>query len=57
MGGGYVIDLDIKIYLKAVNKRQIQGIFHRRVHDGVLHRLLGSSLNWVGQVMRVSLAK
>lgn len=45
MGGGYVIDLDIRRYFDSVNHRQIQEIFRRRVRDGVLCRLIGKWLN------------
>jgi len=45
MGGGWVIDLDIRSYFDTVDRRQIQAIFRRRVRDGVLRRLIGKWLN------------
>jgi len=45
MGGGYIIDLDIKSYFDTVDHRQIQELFGKRVRDGVLRRLIGKWLN------------
>lgn len=45
MGGGYVIDLDIKAYFDTVDHRIIQGLFAKRVRDGVVRRLIGKWLN------------
>lgn len=45
MGGGYLIDLDIRKYFDTIDHGQIQEIFHKRVRDGVLVRLIGKWLN------------
>jgi RNA-directed DNA polymerase len=45
MGGGYVIDLDIRKYFDTIDHSQIQAIFRRRVRDGVIRRLVGKWLN------------
>jgi len=45
LGGGYVIDLDIRRYFDTIDHRQIQQIFRQRIRDGVLRRLIGKWLN------------
>ena len=45
IGGGYIIDLDIRKYFDTIDHRQIQDIFRKRVRDGVLTRLIGKWLN------------
>jgi RNA-directed DNA polymerase len=45
MGGGYVIDLDIKSYFDTVEHRQVQELVSKRVRDGVVRRLIGKWLN------------
>jgi RNA-directed DNA polymerase len=45
MGGGYIIDLDIRRYFDTIDHRRIQEIFRRRVSDGVIVRLIGKWLN------------
>jgi RNA-directed DNA polymerase len=45
LGGGYVIDLDIRKYFDTIDHRQVQEIFRQRVRDGVLLRLIGKWLN------------
>lgn len=45
IGGGYVIDLDIKGYFDAVDHRQVQELVSKRVRDGVIRRLIGKWLN------------
>ncbi len=45
MGGGFIIDLDIRKYFDTIDHRQIQDIFRKRVRDGVLVRLIGKWLN------------
>lgn len=42
MGGGYVIDLDIRKYFDTIDHGRIQEIVRQRVRDGVLLRLIGS---------------
>lgn len=45
MGGGYVIDLDIKSYFDTVDHRHVQELVSNRVRDGVIRRLIGKWLN------------
>jgi RNA-directed DNA polymerase len=45
LGGGYIIDLDIRKYFDTIDHRQVQEIFRQRVRDGVLLRLIGKWLN------------
>lgn len=45
MGGGYVIDLDIRKYFDSIDRHHIQELFRKRVRDGVLRRLVGKWLN------------
>ena len=45
MGGGYLIDLDIRKYFDTIDHGRIQEIFQKRVRDGVLVRLIGKWLN------------
>jgi len=45
MGGGYVIDLDIRRYFDTIDHGHIQEIVRQRVRDGVLLRLIGKWLN------------
>lgn len=44
MGGGWVIDVDIKKYFDTIDHAILRGIFRKRVRDGVLTRLLGKWL-------------
>jgi len=45
MGGGYVIDLDIKSYFDTVDHAHVRDLFAGRVRDGVVRRLIGKWLN------------
>ena len=45
MGGGYVIDLDIRKFFDTLSHIHIQKILRQRVRDGVLLRLIGKWLN------------
>lgn len=45
MGGGYVIDLDIRKYFDTIDRGRIQEIVRQRVRDGVVLRLIGKWLN------------
>ena len=45
MGGGYVIDLDIRKFFDTLDHIHIQKILRQRVRDGVLLRLIGKWLN------------
>jgi group II intron reverse transcriptase/maturase len=44
MGGGWIIDLDIRKFFDTMDHRHIRGILKRRVRDGVLLRLIGKWL-------------
>jgi RNA-directed DNA polymerase len=45
MGGGWVIEIDIRKYFESIPHDSLQGILRRRVVDGVLLRLVGKWLN------------
>ncbi len=45
MGGGYIIDLDIRKFFDTLDKNHLREILKRRVRDGVLLRLIGKWLN------------
>lgn len=45
MGGGWVIDLDIRKFFDTLDHAQLREILKRRVSDGVLLRLIGKWLN------------
>jgi len=45
MGGGWVIDLDIRAYFDTIDRVQLREFVQRRVKDGVLNRLLGKWLS------------
>jgi len=45
MGGGWVIEIDIRKYFDTINHSQLMEILRRRVRDGVLTRLIGKWLN------------
>jgi len=45
MGGGWVIEIDIRKYFESIPHDSLQEIFRRRVVDGVLLRLVGKWLN------------
>ncbi len=45
IGGGWIIEVDIKGFFDAVDKTQLRKILERRVRDGVLLRLIGKWLN------------
>lgn len=44
MGGGWIIDVDIKKYFDTIDHAMLREIFRKRVRDGVLTRLLGKWL-------------
>jgi len=44
MGGGWIIDLDIRKFFATMDHGHIRGILKRRVCDGVLLRLIGKWL-------------
>ena len=41
MGGGWVIDLDIRRYFDSIDRQQLRNILDQRVRDGVICRALG----------------
>lgn len=45
IGGGYLIDLDIRSYFDSVDPKHAQNILRKRVRDGVVRRLIGKWLN------------
>lgn len=45
MGGGWIIDLDIRKFFDTLDKDHLREILKRRVRDGVLLRLIGKWLN------------
>jgi group II intron reverse transcriptase/maturase len=45
MGGGWLIDLDIRKFFDTLDKSELREILTRRVRDGVLLRLIGKWLN------------
>lgn len=44
MGGGWIIDLDIRKFFDTLDKRHLREILKRKVSDGVLLRLIGKWL-------------
>ena len=45
MGGGWIIDLDIRKFFDTLDQNHLREILKRRVRDGVLLRLIGKWLN------------
>jgi len=45
MGGGWVVEVDIKKFFDTLDHRHLQTIVRQRVRDGVLLRLIGKWLN------------
>ena len=45
MGGGWIIDLDIRKFFDTVSRAHLREILKKRVCDGVLTRLIGKWLN------------
>jgi len=45
MGGGWVVEVDIRKFFDTLDHRHLQAILRRRVRDGVLLRLIGKWLN------------
>lgn len=45
MGGGWVIEIDIRSYFDSVDRNKLQDILRQRVGDGVLLRLIEKWLN------------
>lgn len=44
MGGGWVLELDIRAYFDTIDHTRLQELFQRRVKDGVITRLIGKWL-------------
>lgn len=45
MGGGWVVEVDIKSFFDTLGHQHLQQLIRRRVRDGVLLRLIGKWLN------------
>jgi RNA-directed DNA polymerase len=45
MGGGWVLDVDVRKYFDTIPKQQLREVLSRRVRDGVIDRLIGKWLN------------
>jgi group II intron reverse transcriptase/maturase len=45
MGGGWVLEVDIRKFFDSVDRSHLREVLHRRVRDGVLLRLIGKWLN------------
>lgn len=45
MGGGFVVELDIRKFFDTVDRSRLREILRQRVRDGVLLRLIGKWLN------------
>jgi group II intron reverse transcriptase/maturase len=45
MGGGYVVEVDVKSFFDAIDHARLREILSQRVRDGVLLRLIGKWLN------------
>jgi RNA-directed DNA polymerase len=45
MGGGWIVEVDIRKFFDSIDHGHLRDFLKRRVHDGVLHRLIGKWLN------------
>jgi group II intron reverse transcriptase/maturase len=45
MGGGWVVEVDIRKFFDTLDHARLRELLQRRVHDGVLLRLIGKWLN------------
>src|SRR5262249_5619380 len=45
MGGGWVLEVDIRKFFDTLDHGQLRAILRKRVHDGVLLRLIGKWLH------------
>jgi RNA-directed DNA polymerase len=45
IGGGWIIDLDIQNFFDTVSRSHLHAFLDRRVHDGVIRRVIGKWLN------------
>ncbi len=44
MGGGWVLEVDIRKFFDTLDHRHLRDILDRRVRDGVIRRLIGKWL-------------
>lgn len=45
MGGGWVLEVDIREYFDSIDRKQLQTVLRQRIGDGVVLRLIGKWLN------------
>jgi group II intron reverse transcriptase/maturase len=45
MGGGWVVEVDIRKYFDTIDHSHLRNVLHKRVRDGVVLRLIGKWLN------------
>jgi group II intron reverse transcriptase/maturase len=45
MGGGWVIEIDIRKYFDSIDHGRLREVLHGRIRDGVIQRLIGKWLN------------
>src|SRR5262249_22405910 len=45
MGGGWIVEVDIRKFFDTIEHGHLRELLKRRVHDGVLLRLIGKWLN------------
>lgn len=45
MGGGWVLDVDVRQYFDTIPHEQLREVLSRRIGDGVINRLIGKWLN------------
>lgn len=45
LGGGWVLEVDIRSFFDTIDHRHLQDILARRVRDGVIQRIIGKWLN------------
>jgi len=45
MGGGWVLEVDIRNYFGSIDHEHLRGALHQRIGDGVVLRLIGKWLN------------
>jgi len=45
MGGGWIVEVDIRKFFDTIDHGHLRAFLKRRVHDGVLNRLIGKWLN------------
>jgi retron-type reverse transcriptase len=45
MNGGWVVEVDIKQFFDTLDHTHLREILSKRIHDGVINRLVGKWLN------------